>query len=45
MISSAEKRGKLEGAKKLLYILDNETIAIKTGLDIKEIRDLRDENC
>ncbi|WP_460281616.1 hypothetical protein [Clostridium senegalense] len=39
MISSAEKRGKLEVAKNLLDILGNEIIAIKTGLDIKEIRD------
>ena len=45
MISSAEKRGKLEVAKNLLDILDNETIALKTGLDIEEIKDLRDKNC
>ncbi|NFR85439.1 MULTISPECIES: Rpn family recombination-promoting nuclease/putative transposase [unclassified Clostridium] len=45
MISSAEKRGKLEVAKNLLDILDNETIALKTGLDIEEIKDLRVNNC
>lgn len=45
MISSAEKRGKLEVAKNLLDILDNETIALKTGLDIEEIKDLRVKNC
>lgn len=49
MISTAEARGKhdkaIEIAKNLLDVLDNETIAIKTGLDIKEIKDLRDKNC
>lgn len=45
MISSAEKRGKLEVTKNLLDILDNETIALKTGLDIEEIKDLRVNNC
>lgn len=45
MISSAEKRGKLEVAKNLLDILDNETIALKTGLDIEEIKALRVNNC
>lgn len=45
MISSAEKRGKLEVAKNLLDILDNETIALKTGLDIEEIKDLIDKTC
>ena len=45
MINSAEKRGKLEVAKNLLDILDDETIALKTGLDIEEIKDLRDKNC
>ena len=44
MISSAEKRGKLEVAKNLLDILDDETIALKTGLSIDEIRKLRSEN-
>ena len=49
MISTAEARGKhdkaIEIAKNLLDVLDNETIAIKTGLDIKEIKDLRDKKC
>lgn len=49
MISTAEARGKhdkaIEIAKNLLDVLDNVTIAIKTGLDIKEINDLRDKNC
>ena len=33
---------KLEIAKNLLDVLDNEIIALKTGLDIKTIQDLRD---
>ena len=41
MIRSAEKRGKLEVAKNLLDILEDEVIAEKTGLDIAEIRELR----
>ena len=48
MISSAEiraeKKAKLEIAENLLNILDNETIAEKTGLDIEEIKELRDKN-
>jgi predicted transposase/invertase (TIGR01784 family) len=44
MISSAEERAKLQVAKNLLDILDDETIALKTGLDIKEIKKLRKEN-
>ena len=48
MISSAEiraeKKAKLEIAENLLNILDNETIAEKTGLDIEEIKALRDKN-
>ena len=35
------KQGKLEIARNLLDILDNETIAIKTGLPIEEIEKLR----
>ena len=35
------KQGKLEIARNLLDILDNETIAIKTGLAIEEIEKLR----
>ncbi|MGL5153174.1 MAG: hypothetical protein ACRC7N_21655 [Clostridium sp.] len=45
MISSAEERKAVEIARNLLDVLDNETIALKTGLDIKEIKDLRDKNC
>lgn len=39
-----EKRGKLEVARNLLDMLDDETIATKTGLDIEEIKKLRREN-
>ena len=53
MISSAEERGiekgieqgvekrNIEIAKNLLDILDNETIALKTGLDIETVKELR----
>ena len=45
MISSAEERGmekrNIEIAKNLLDILDNETIALKTGLDIEIVKELR----
>ncbi|MGL5647778.1 MAG: hypothetical protein ACRDDY_08000 [Clostridium sp.] len=44
MEENAEKRGKLEVAKNLLDILDDETIVAKTGLDIEEIKKLRKEN-
>ena len=48
MISSAEAKGKndkaIEIAKNLLDILDNETIAVKTGLTIEEVKTLRDKN-
>ena len=41
-----EQKGKeeerLEIAKKLLDILDDETIALKTGLPIEEVKKLRD---
>lgn len=43
MEEKAEKRGKLEFAKNLLDILDDETIALKSGLDIEEIKKLRKE--
>lgn len=43
-----EEKGKEESKKeiaiKLLDILDDETIAEKTGLDIKEVKRLREEN-
>lgn len=48
MISSAEsrakKKAKVEIANNLLDVLDDETIAIKTGLNIEEIKALRDKN-
>ncbi|MEG2017198.1 MAG: Rpn family recombination-promoting nuclease/putative transposase [Clostridium sp.] len=44
MISSAEERKAVEIATNLLDILDNETIALKTGLDIEEIKRLRKES-
>jgi predicted transposase/invertase (TIGR01784 family) len=52
MINSAEQRGvekgieegKKEIAKNLLDVLEDETIALKTGLDIKEIKKLRKES-
>ena len=34
----------IEIAKNLLDILDDGTIALKTGLDIEEVRRIRDEN-
>ena len=46
MINSATERGKLEAklevAKNLLDVLDNETIAVKTGLSIEEVEQLRE---
>ncbi|WP_243280465.1 hypothetical protein [Clostridium sp. 1001271B_151109_B4] len=44
MISSAEQRKAIEIAKNLLDVLDDETIAAKTGLNIEEIKSLRG-NC
>ena len=52
MISSAEERGEERGfdkamnevAKSLLDILDNETIASKTGLSLEDIIELRNKN-
>ncbi|WP_027633748.1 hypothetical protein [Clostridium hydrogeniformans] len=41
MISSVEKRGKLEVSKNLLDILDDETIVEKTDLYVEEIKMLR----
>lgn len=45
MISSAEQRGiekgKLEIAKNLLDILDDEIISIKTGLPVEKVKKLR----
>ncbi len=45
MISSAEERKAIEIARNLLDVLDNETIALKTGLDIDKINSLRNKNC
>ena len=52
MISSAEERGEERGfdkaihkvAKSLLDVLDNETIASKTGLSLEDIIELRNKN-
>jgi hypothetical protein len=47
MEENAEKRGEnlkaIEIAKNLLDVLDDETIAIKTGLNIEEMKKLRNE--
>ena len=44
-LETAKEDGKMEAkieiAKNLLDILDNETISIKTGLDIQTIQNLR----
>ena len=40
-LDEAKKEAKLEVAKNLLDILDDETISIKTGIDIDKIRELR----
>lgn len=44
MISSAEARKAIEIAKNLLDVLDDETISVKTGLNIEEVKALRDKN-
>lgn len=44
MISSAEERKAIEIARNLLDVLDDETIAVKTGLDIKKIKSLREKS-
>jgi predicted transposase/invertase (TIGR01784 family) len=41
-IKQGIQKRNLEIAKNLLDVLDNETIALKTGLEIKTIQDLRD---
>ncbi len=43
-IEQGKEEEKVEIAKNLLDILDDETIALKTGLDIEEVRRIRDEN-
>lgn len=40
-IARGEKKAKLEVATALLNILDDETIALKTGLSIEEVTSLR----
>ena len=40
-IKKGIKQGKIEVAKNLLDVLDNETISIKTGLSIDEVESLR----
>lgn len=39
-----KKQRDMEIAQNLLDVLDDETIALKTGLDIEEVRRLRNEN-
>ena len=43
-IEQGIEQREIEIAKNLLDILDDETIALKTGLDIEEVRRIRDEN-
>lgn len=49
MINTAEARGsmkeKIKNAISLLDILDDETISEKIGLDIDEVKKLREDNC
>ena len=40
-LKEGEKKAKIEIAKKLLDVLDDETISLKTGLNIEEIQKLR----
>ena len=42
-IQKGEKNKAIEIAKNLLDILDDETIAVKTGLSIVEIKELRED--
>ena len=41
-IKEGEKKEKIKIAKNLLDILDSEIIALKTGLSVEEIEELRD---
>ena len=43
-LDEAKKEGKLEVAKNLLDVLDDEIISIKTGIDIEKVRELRKLN-
>ena len=42
-IEEGLKKGKIEVAKNLLDVLDNETISIKTGLTLDEVEELRNK--
>ena len=42
-IDKGRKEEKLELARKLLDILDDETISLKVGLDINEVKKIRKE--
>ena len=42
-IEKGRKEEKLELSRKLLDILDDETIALKVGLDINEVKKIRKE--
>lgn len=44
MEEKAKKEKAIEIANNLLDVLDNETIALKTGLSIEEVKELREEN-
>lgn len=44
MEEQAKKEKAIEIANNLLDVLDNETIALKTGLSIEEVKELREEN-
>ena len=44
MEEQAKKEKAIEIAKNLLDVLDNETIALKTGSSIKEVKKLREDN-
>lgn len=43
-IEQGIEQREIEIAKNLLDILDDETIALKTGLTVEEVRRIRDEN-
>lgn len=44
MEEKAKKEKAIEIAKNLLDVLDNETIALKTGLSIEKVKEIREEN-
>ena len=43
-IEQGKEEEQVEIAQNLLDVLDDETIALKTGLTIEEVRRIRDEN-